>query len=217
MPPYTAQYGFTVRLGGAEECADGIYWVTIRINGKAIRTTMSPGDADSYSQAVTQTLGGPVTVTANAYLPIKKLQSNAVETDVFPEECPDIYSITVTDRVVGAASHSGTVYSKEYSVNLMNNPKYTPYCEVSGGGIDDWGSIGGASFNNQTVTQRPNGVYECSGLSTIIPTSVEVVKEGNKLSVGWSTTNSPYCGLGLEGPTGLVGVTFKFGWTKNGG
>lgn len=87
-PPFKATYGFTIRLGPAQPCADGIYWVTININGKTIRKTMSPGDGDSYSELVEQSLGGSVRITANAYLPIKGLQSNASSVDAFPSECP---------------------------------------------------------------------------------------------------------------------------------
>ena len=50
---------------------------------------MSPGDADSYSESVTQSLGGDVNISASAYLPIKKLQSSTAQTDKFPEECEE--------------------------------------------------------------------------------------------------------------------------------
>jgi hypothetical protein len=62
--------------------------VTIKINGKTIRTTMSPGDADSYSETVTQTPGGKVRVYVTAYNPIlgKNIPSNH-RVDKFPEEC----------------------------------------------------------------------------------------------------------------------------------
>jgi hypothetical protein len=50
---------------------------------------MSPGDSDSYSETVTQTQGADVRISANAYLPIKKLQSSTVHTEKFPEECEE--------------------------------------------------------------------------------------------------------------------------------
>jgi len=86
--PFTAQYGFTVRLGDVEPCADGIYWVTVNINEKTIKTTMSPGDADSYSESLSHLLGGNVRISANAYLPIKRIQSSTTKIDKFPEACP---------------------------------------------------------------------------------------------------------------------------------
>lgn len=49
---------------------------------------MSPGDADSYSETVTQTPGGKVRVYVTAYNPIlgKNIPSNH-RVDKFPEEC----------------------------------------------------------------------------------------------------------------------------------
>jgi hypothetical protein len=180
--------------------------VTILINGKAIRTTMSPGDADSYSEAVTQTLGGTVTVTANAYLPIKGLQSNAVATDAFPEEClvpPPPYQTTVTELTSFASnqgSNSGSVYSIAYPNDVITNPRLVPKCRVNGGGLDDSGSIGGVGFKNNVP---------CHSISTIrTPTEVSVVKDGARLRVDWSTQNDAKC----KGPTGLSGVSFTFYW-----
>jgi hypothetical protein len=219
VPPFSATYGFTVRLGPADECGDDIYWVTIRINGKTIKKTMSPGDADSYSEVVQQTLGADVKISANAYLPILSVQSSAATTSSFPDECPCIipspYETTVTDRISGASSHSGSAYSEEYYDCVMNNINYIPRCSVVSGGVDDYGKIGGVHFENQTVTQNPDGTYKCSGLTQISgPVEVAVIKDGNRLRVDWSITNSPFCGLGTAGPCGLVGVTFKFYWEQ---
>ena len=50
---------------------------------------MSPGDADSYSEVIQQTPGADVNISANAYLPIKKIQSNAGTSSTFPEMCEE--------------------------------------------------------------------------------------------------------------------------------
>jgi hypothetical protein len=130
---------------------------------------------------------------------------------------PPPYETTVTDRITGASSHSGSVYSIEYPDCVMGYVTHTPRCSVVGAGardgLDDTGTIGGVTFDNQEVTENEDGGYTCSGLSTIpSPTEVEVVIEGNKLRVDWSTINSPYCGLGTDGPTGLRAVKFTFYW-----
>ena len=142
----------------------------------------------------------------------------ATSTVSVPCSCclPVPYETTVTDRITGSYSHSGSVYSTEYSTLIMDSsltPRGSVVGSASNSGVDDYGDIGGVYFDNQTVTTRPDGTYACSGLSTIpSPVDVEVVKDGNRLRIDWHATNSPYCGLGLDGLVGIRGVTFKFYW-----
>lgn len=131
----------------------------------------------------------------------------------------DPYEVTVTNRV-REATHSGSVYSTEYCDYLFfTNSNATPHCTVvveGSGGIDDYGTIGGVYFDNQTVTPNPDGTYTCSGFTTIPePVEVAVVDEGYRLRVDWFVVNSPYCGAGVTGNCGLVNVKFKFYWTFN--
>jgi hypothetical protein len=121
---------------------------------------MSPGDADSYSETVTQTQGADVRISANAYLPIKKLQSSTVHTEKFPEECeecehpscgftdPDgdpcqLFSTRTTTTVI-----SGT---ETYSASCGNGNFYS----VSGGAsvsatITETATCGEATVTNKT-------------------------------------------------------------------
>ena len=104
--PYTAQYGFTVRLTESDECADSLWWVTIKIhNGITIRTTMSPGDADSYSVQVTQPLGSEVRVFVTAYNPILGRYIPSYHAiDTFPEACEECDSCESLQETFGATS-----------------------------------------------------------------------------------------------------------------
>jgi hypothetical protein len=139
VPPYTAQYGFTLRLGDApSKCAEGIYWVTLNVNGKTTRTTMSPGDADSYSVAVTQTLGGDVQVSANAYLPIKKIQSNDVKTDKFPEECLACDGCGSLQETFGATS-----FGYALTIDGSNRSGVLSGSECSASNSSTWPSVVG--------------------------------------------------------------------------
>ena len=90
-PPFTAQVGFRVTLGAAPTpYANGIYWVSVWVHGKKIDTpNMTPGQSIDYSVSVVQDLGKPVLIRANAYLPIKKLQSSDQHEFKFPEMCDE--------------------------------------------------------------------------------------------------------------------------------
>ena len=89
--PYTIQLGFRVRLGAAPTAsAVGLYWISVYVHGKKIDApSWTPGTAVDYNVAVQQDLGKPVLIRANAYLPIKKIQSNARHEFNFPEMCEE--------------------------------------------------------------------------------------------------------------------------------
>lgn len=87
--PYSIQLGFRVRLGAAPTAyAVGLYWISVYVHGKKIDApSWTPGTAVDYNVAVQQDLGKPVLIRANAYLPIKKIQSNARHEFNFPDSC----------------------------------------------------------------------------------------------------------------------------------
>jgi len=88
-PPFQIQLGFRVRLGAAPTpFANGLYWISVYVHGKKIAApSWTPGTAVDYSVAVRQDLGKPVLIRANAYLPIRKIQSNARHEFNFPKIC----------------------------------------------------------------------------------------------------------------------------------
>ena len=90
-PPFQIQLGFRVRLGAAPTpFANGLYWISVYVHGKKIDApSWTPGTAVDYSVAVQQDLGKPVLIRANAYLPIKRIQSNARHEFNFPEMCEE--------------------------------------------------------------------------------------------------------------------------------
>ena len=90
-PPFQIQLGFRVRLGAAPTpFANGLYWISVYVHGKKIDApSWTPGTAVDYSVAVQQDLGKPVLIRANAYLPIKRTQSNARHEFNFPEMCEE--------------------------------------------------------------------------------------------------------------------------------
>ena len=88
-PPFQIQLGFRVRLGAAPtQFANGLYWISVYVHGKKIDApSWTPGTAVDYSVAVQQDLGKSVLIRANAYLPIKRIQSNARHEFNFPKIC----------------------------------------------------------------------------------------------------------------------------------
>lgn len=88
-PPFQIQLGFRVRLGAAPTpFANGLYWISVYVHGKKIDApSWTPGTAVDYSVAVQQDLGKSVLIRANAYLPIKKIQSNDRHEFNFPKIC----------------------------------------------------------------------------------------------------------------------------------
>jgi hypothetical protein len=88
-PPFQIQLGFRVRLGAAPtQFANGLYWISVYVHGKKIDApSWTPGTAVDYSVAVQQDLGKSVLIRANAYLPIKKIQSNDRHEFNFPKMC----------------------------------------------------------------------------------------------------------------------------------
>jgi hypothetical protein len=123
-------------------------------------------------------------------------------------------NVTTTSMIEGP-SHGGSTWSRVYTDEELRCENFVPRCEVTSGSLDDYGTIGGVYFNNQIVTPRPDGGYDCSGLTSINqPTEVAVVRDGNSLRVDWSITNSPLCGRGTSGWCGMQGVNFRFYWTE---
>jgi hypothetical protein len=90
-PPFQIQLGFRVTLGAAPTpYANGIYWASVWVHGKKIDTpNMTPGQSIDYSVSVVQDLGKPVLIRANAYMPLKKLQSSDQHEFNFPEMCDE--------------------------------------------------------------------------------------------------------------------------------
>ena len=88
-PPFQIQLGFRVTLGAAPSPeANGTYWVSVYVHGKKIDApNMTPGQSIDYSEAVQAGLGDTILIRANAYLPIKKLQSNDQHEFTFPKMC----------------------------------------------------------------------------------------------------------------------------------
>lgn len=88
-PPFQIQLGFRVRLGPAPTSyAQGLYWISIWVHGRRIDApSWTPETAVDYSVPVQQNLGKSTLIRANAYLPIKRIQSNDRHEFDFPEFC----------------------------------------------------------------------------------------------------------------------------------
>jgi hypothetical protein len=95
---------------------------------------MSPGDADSYSEVIQQTPGADVNISANAYLPIKKIQSNAGTSSTFPEMC-------------GSGSGCTNPYAANYDPEISDDDGSCITCASAGKCIPD-DSDEGANCNN---------------------------------------------------------------------
>jgi len=81
-----------VRLGPAPTSyAEGLYWISIYVHGKRIDApSWTPGTAVDYSVPVQQSPGKSTLIRANAYLPIKRIQSNDRHEFDFPDFCQKI-------------------------------------------------------------------------------------------------------------------------------
>ena len=115
--------------------------------------------------------------------------------------CPMPDTVCSTD-LLAAMTHSGAIESMDYHPDDFDN--CTPHARVlSGGGVDDFGVIGGVAFANNVSC--PNGVIT----SIDNDTDVAFSRVGNKLVVDWSAVSDPTCGP----PTGLQNVCIEFYWT----
>jgi len=78
--PHTQIVTFRVSLGAAQECAEGVYWVTVFLNGKNLNVgNLSLGDSFDVQGEVKGTPSRtPINVFATAYEPVSKLTSRDV-------------------------------------------------------------------------------------------------------------------------------------------
>ncbi len=147
-PPFQIQLGFRVRLGAAPTAyANGLYWISVYVHGKKIDApSWTPGTAVDYSVAVQQDLGKSVLIRANAYLPIKKIQSNDQHEFNFPKMCGSgctnpyaaNYDPEITDDdgscVTCASAGNCIPYDTDEGANCngIDNGCCDGYCETAG-------------------------------------------------------------------------------------
>jgi hypothetical protein len=166
--------------------------VTLNVNGKTTRTSMSPGDADSYSMAVTQTLGGDVQVSANAYLPLKKIQSSAVQTDKFPEECLPCDGCESLQETFGATS-----FGYELTIDGSNRSGVLSGSECSASDSSTWTSVVGISVvkTNNVCRLRVNaqefGTWCVTSIEGSVPLSANTTLPITISLTGTKTCDNP--------------------------
>jgi hypothetical protein len=150
-PPFQIQLGFRVTLGPAPSAyANGIYWVSVYVHGKKIDLpNMTPGQSIDYSVAVQAGLGDPILIRANAYLPIKRLQSNDQHTFNFPKMCPPMpITVTISDyRPSVGDDFSGQAFSRYFNKAILSEYRYEVWV-IAGATIDNVGSVAGVGINN---------------------------------------------------------------------
>ena len=160
-PPFQIQLGFRVRLGAAPTpYANGLYWISVYVHGKRIDApSWTPGTAVDYSVAVQQDLGLPVLIRANAYLPIKKIQSNDQHEFNFPEMCEGSSGTIYVPATSNAKTASGLYVTDE-----------TPYLTIASSGEID------LIHNHPT---RPPAIFNAPAQLEIYVGGVLVVSNAN--------------------------------------